>query len=305
MRRRRPPTRYALALVTLLSLVGIGLFVWGPVNPNLVVNTSTGPGSTSDWLGAFFGFSGSSTSGQSVGADGRARTDFTVTNRSFAPVDLVAVRAVAVDWSVGGPGRTPVIVTTSGIPATLGHGERGAVVVTVDAGGACLANHGGTVDYQLLVSARTASGVIRTIGRNDRHSITCSARALPEPGPGPSDPDQARHRVSRAFDTAYRFSAPASQRRSAVDDPSGLDAAVAEVMAGPYAGMAKTSGVHIVEVVFTSPSQAAVLYDLTGVPAPFGTGRIGHARLVDGRWKVTRATVCADLTLAEAHCPPG
>jgi len=32
--------------------------------------------------------------------------------------------------------------------------------------------------------------------------------------------------------------------------------------------------------------------------------RLGQAVLVDGAWKLTRETICADLLLASAACPP-
>lgn len=46
-----------------------------------------------------------------------------------------------------------------------------------------------------------------------------------------------------------------------------------------------------------------MLYGLGGGTGSIGAGRVGEARLVDGRWKVTRATVCADLALAQVRCP--
>lgn len=297
---RRSPALYALMVVTALTAIGIGLFVWGPINPNLSVNSSEGQASVTDWIGPLLGYRGSSGSGQSVGPDGRAVTELVITNHSFAAVELETVRVAADDRS---PGVLPTIVKTINVPATLSHGADRHVIVTVDARKACVANHGGTVNYQLLVDAKTASGLVRTIGQNGRQSVTCSAESLPSPGPGPADPTAARVAIEKAFTGAYDFSAPADVRHQRIDDSTGLEAAVAEVRSGPYGGIAKSAGIHIVEMVFTSPTRALALYDLTGVPDMFGAGRIGEAHLVDGRWKVTRATVCADLALAQVSCP--
>jgi len=55
-------------------------------------------------------------------------------------------------------------------------------------------------------------------------------------------------------------------------------------------------------VVFTSPTKAAVRYDIL-IPNDNFTSRIGNAIFVDGRWKVARATVCTDLSLAGVTCP--
>ncbi len=56
-------------------------------------------------------------------------------------------------------------------------------------------------------------------------------------------------------------------------------------------------------IVFTSPTTAAVVYDLVLDGSQTFATRVGHARFVGGRWKVTRATVCADLALANVTCP--
>lgn len=305
---RRPPTMYALIGVSVLAILGVALFVWGPINPNVSVDTQTRDATVADWLAALTGNAGSFGSGQSIGPDGRAQASLVVTNHSIAPVELVSIRTAANRIGVDNRSRgtlAPSIVRSVGVPVKLAHGSDGHVSVTVDARKACLANHGGTVNFQILIEARTASGIVRTIGGNGQQSVTCSAESLPAPGPGPANPASARAAISRAFDDAYDYAGSPQRRRAAVDDPAGLDGPVGQISSGPYAAIAKSIRVRIIEVVFTRPDRAAVLYDLTGVPGSIGAGRIGHARYVDGRWKVTRATVCADLSLGEVHCPPG
>ncbi len=58
------------------------------------------------------------------------------------------------------------------------------------------------------------------------------------------------------------------------------------------------------EIVFTAPDRATVRYDLVSdnpdVPAP--GERTGEAVLVDGVWKVSVETSCADLALAGIEC---
>jgi len=72
------------------------------------------------------------------------------------------------------------------------------------------------------------------------------------------------------------------------------------VLAGPYADVAATTTATIREVSFDRPDHAWFRYQLS---VGFGD-RTGEAVLVDGRWKVTRATVCADYALANVTCPP-
>lgn len=298
---RRPPSLYALVVVVLATIAGVGLFVWGPVNPNVDVNVrrDASPG-IADWASKLIGMGESWGAGQSVGPDGRARTDLVVTNHSFASVDVVSARAVPVGHGESSP---PAVTEARGMPERVGHGESTEVSVTVDARAVCVAAHGGTVHYRILVDVRSASGIVRTIGNHSRVSLTCDAAALPAAGPGPADPSASRTAIAAAFDVAYDFTAPPGRRQDAVDDPGGLVGPVGEITTGSYAGIAATVEVDIVEIVFTSPTKASVLYDLIGVPGTFGTGRIGEARLIDGHWKVTRATVCADLALAQVSCP--
>ncbi len=302
-KRRRAPSLYALIGVIALTAVGIGLFVWGPINPNVSVNTSEHHASAGDWMSAMFGVGGSFGTGQSVGPDGRAQSDLVLTNQSFASVELLSVRATSLGNRTS-QSVVPTIVATSGVPATLRHSTPHRVSVTVDARNACFAHHGGTVRYQLLIEARTASGVHRSIGSDGSQSVTCTPDALPAAGPGPRNAAAARTEIGRAFATAYDFTASSSARRISVDDPTGLDAAVTQVASGLYRDLALSTEPRIIKIVFTAPTRAAVLYDLSGVPVSMGAGRIGHVRLVDGRWKITRGTVCADLALAGVHCPP-
>ena len=55
--------------------------------------------------------------------------------------------------------------------------------------------------------------------------------------------------------------------------------------------------------VFASPTEASVRYDITVSGASTYPGRIGQAKILDGRWKVARETVCADITFAGGSCP--
>lgn len=64
--------------------------------------------------------------------------------------------------------------------------------------------------------------------------------------------------------------------------------------------------VRVEEVRFLNPATAAVRYTivLPGYNIPEFPNRIGEAVLFDGRWKVTRATLCQDFQLGGVTCPP-
>lgn len=301
--RRRRPSLYALIGVVVLTVIGVALFVWGALAPNVTIAGPEGSvkHGTGVWTDAFLGFGGSTTSSWSTDSDGRRRLDLDVTNHSFAPVELLGVTVESIGHDEPHP---PSLEAVEGLPTKVRHGDTATVPVTLDARASCTDSHGDEPEFQIVFEVRTASGLRRHLREDDRRSLTCDEGTLPAPGPGPAEPVAARTEITRAFAVAYDFAAPPDARRAAVEDPAGLEPVVERVMDGPYAAIAAQVTPHIVEVVFTSPTSAAVLYDMDGI-GPNISGRVGEARFVDDHWKITRDTVCADLALAEVHCPRG
>ncbi|MGZ4717061.1 MAG: hypothetical protein ACXWCB_10255, partial [Acidimicrobiales bacterium] len=153
--------------------------------------------------------------------------------------------------------------------------------------------------FDVELTYRTASGrsVHRRVSVVPVSTIDCIP-PLPT-GTPPADPAAAEAAVRAAAATVYDPSAGAA-RLDAIDDPRGVAEANAEVLAGPYAESAATTTVTIGEVSFDRPDHAWFHYVLS---AGFGT-RTGEAVLIDGRWRIARSTVCADLALAGVTCPP-
>ncbi len=75
------------------------------------------------------------------------------------------------------------------------------------------------------------------------------------------------------------------------------------IRTGSFAQQVKDATAVVTDVVFTSPTEAAVRYDINVANYTNFTDRIGRALLIDGRWKVARVTVCADIALAGGPCP--
>jgi hypothetical protein len=59
-------------------------------------------------------------------------------------------------------------------------------------------------------------------------------------------------------------------------------------------------------VRFLSPTEAAVRYAilLPDYSVPEFPNRIGRVVLIDGVWRITRDTLCADLALGGGDCGP-
>ena len=128
---------------------------------------------------------------------------------------------------------------------------------------------------------------------------------LPEPGEQPADVESAQAAVLYAFGVAYEGTQPLAERLVVIDDPTGVEAAIQQVSVGSFS--AAMTGTKFVSdgLVFISPTEAVVKYHLV-LPAGLGptelSGRLGKATLIDGVWKVSRATLCGDLSMGGGYC---
>jgi hypothetical protein len=86
-----------------------------------------------------------------------------------------------------------------------------------------------------------------------------------------------------------------------IDDPTGVADARQQVQDGDFAEDAAGASATIDELVFTAPDEAWFRYSIDTPGADFDN-RYGIAVVVDGVWKVTRSTVCQDLSLAGGDC---
>lgn len=126
---------------------------------------------------------------------------------------------------------------------------------------------------------------------------------LPEPGEQPADPDAARTAIEQRFASLYGDGATEEMRRDMLDDPSGIEDVVDQLVENGFGEEAATSGVTVEDLVFVSPTEAVFSYRLDASGIDWGL-QYGRAKFVDGRWKITRGTLCQDLEKAGAVCPP-
>jgi hypothetical protein len=129
--------------------------------------------------------------------------------------------------------------------------------------------------------------------------------ALPAPGPTqPSDPAGATAAVRGSWDQVFNLDQPDAVALDHVDDPEGVDVALQRVRTGglPPETLAQVE-VTIEELVFADPDTAYVRYRVDAA-APLLDDQFGELRLIDGTWKVTRATVCTLLAAGGGPCPP-
>jgi hypothetical protein len=116
----------------------------------------------------------------------------------------------------------------------------------------------------------------------------------------PADPQQAEQEIDTAFAAVYDGSRPTSERLNYIDDPTGVMDAFNKASTGSLASVTSGLRADVSRVTFTSSLTATVSYSLTA--AGTTAQRLGSARLAGGTWKVSRSTVCSDLSAAGVAC---
>ncbi len=298
---RRPVILAALAVVAVCAL-GWALRWWGPLNPDVTAMT--------------------------IGIGSDATTLVDLHNGSVAAVDITATEVIADPRNTVTNGVLPTVAATSlaPVPPSAVPGQlpttavepvgpvgppRGKPLPAALAGrseaalSATLAYEGcrpglSLQPYRLRVHYRTAAGRELTQDTVDTMSGSCPDR-LPS-GPPPADPTAASAAITEAYRVVYSPASDAAARTALVDDAHGLAEITTAAATGPRGAEMVDLTATVTEVSFDQPDHAWVRYTLTGPGiAPYSS--TGQARLVDGTWKVQRATVCHDLGLLAVSCP--
>lgn len=119
----------------------------------------------------------------------------------------------------------------------------------------------------------------------------------------PADPSAARQEIEAAMRTVYAMGGAGDASRLArIDDPGGVQFAL-DRLRELRGGEPQIGAIAIHDLVFLTDVEASYFYAITldGEPRPLQYGR---ARLVDGAWKITRATFCQDLLTLGWDCGP-
>lgn len=151
------------------------------------------------------------------------------------------------------------------------------------------------------------------IGYNDpEYQASCSPPPpeLPDPGEQPVAPAAEETTIIELMTAIYRDDDERNEDR--FDDPTGIAAAREEIRSGSFEEAAANAEAIVEELVFTTPTEAWFRYRIETTTGTFA-GRFGIAVQIDGTWKITRNTICQDLSLAGGNCggavdvirPPG
>ncbi len=162
-----------------------------------------------------------------------------------------------------------------------------------------------TVEAFDATGSSLGRGTARVYGADtSQNKDECMApTSLPAPGAEqPANVAAATHAVTDAFDIAHSNAQSDDARTAVIDDPTGLPEIWAQNRQGPYKDQIAASVITLDDVVFASATKAYFRYHWeTPGYSTYGP-RFGEADVVDGTWKVTRASMCQDIALTGVSC---
>jgi hypothetical protein len=120
-------------------------------------------------------------------------------------------------------------------------------------------------------------------------------------GPPPASPAVARQQVEAAYRAVFTANGSSGVAPNLEGGAALSDAARKQLQAG-YRDILGKLTVRIGDFGFLSPTQAALQFDLLLNGQPVTATTVGQAVLVNGKWKVARATFCAIITRASVPC---
>ncbi|MEM8747000.1 MAG: hypothetical protein AAGF91_09885 [Actinomycetota bacterium] len=129
---------------------------------------------------------------------------------------------------------------------------------------------------------------------------------LPAAGDPPPDPAAAEQEIRERHALLVDQDQPGDDKLiDLLDDATGVAEALDGALNGSLADAARSAEYTIDELIFTSPAEAFFRYTIQTSSGTF-SGRLGAAGLSDdGTWRISRATLCQDLSLAGSPCSGG
>ncbi len=184
----------------------------------------------------------------------------------------------------------------------------GGVAVLVGHGGADLQKAKVTLTAVDASGATIATTTISAVPEGSSDDAACTAPTT-RPAPGaqqPADAAAARQAVIDTFNRAYNDGVNDDAAFAYFDDAHGFADVMANLRTGPYKEQVRTAVMKLNDLVFLSPSVAAVQYeiDIPNYGTPSFAPRFNEAHLVDGQWKLARQGFCNDVGLGGVQCPP-
>jgi hypothetical protein len=206
------------------------------------------------------------------------------------PPDAAKMRATFPD------GSHDEMQPVDGLAVLMGSGPVDASkTVTVEA----LAANGASLGSASL----TVNGLIdAAAGGPDAACVP--PQTLPAPGKEqPADPAAAKQAVEQTFAAAFHHGNTDEQFAQYFDDAHGFADVMKQLRAGSFKQQVDDAQMKLNDVVFLSPTEAAIRYEIDIPNYSTFSNRFTEAHLINGQWKLARAGWCNDVSMAGVQCP--
>ncbi|MFD9412456.1 hypothetical protein ACFWBN_36365 [Streptomyces sp. NPDC059989] len=117
---------------------------------------------------------------------------------------------------------------------------------------------------------------------------------------GPADPGAAKAQIEKNWAAVFDPKVTAEDKAALLQNGELLEPLLAGIASVPYAAEASA---EVTEVVFTSPTEARVTYDVFVAGIPVLDAREGTAVFEDGVWKVSAKTLCGLVERSGREAP--
>lgn len=131
---------------------------------------------------------------------------------------------------------------------------------------------------------------------------TTSSSTPAATGTAPADTTAATAEIKANWKTFFAYKTPRATAAALLEDGSNMTAALAKAVSEQATTHIK-QGAEVTSVTFTSPTTAQVSYKLLNGNQVLLPAATGQAVLVDGTWRVSKATFCTLVTLGNNNQP--
>jgi hypothetical protein len=215
--------------------------------------------------------------------------------------------------SEGSPAIGFIVNTNDQVAKVEARWSDGFVDSMAPSNGWAVVAHNGTKDPSTIVALNNTGAVLKTLtadwGTFPQPPAECTPPppappALPAPGEQPDDPTAAKQAITNAYQTVFTHGSDPTTNAQYIEDPDSIQRAMQSLRAN-FPQAVDTVTVKVGDIVFTSKTEAALYFELDYQGGALFGQQIGHAKLIDGTWKIANQTMCMVLSWGGGQCGGG
>jgi len=203
-----------------------------------------------------------------------------------------------------------MVQTNDQVTNVRGTWGDGAVDEMAPLGGWAMVAHQGPASLTSLVASLKDGSTLELNSRaNNAYPVSCQPPppAPPELPPAgseqPADVAAAKQGVTDAYKYVFTAGNDSTKNGDYIEDVESVKSA-ADTTKSNFPEASATVSVEVGEIRFLSANEAALYFELKYDGGALFGQQIGYAKLIDGRWKIERDTMCMVLGWGGGQCDP-